>query len=185
MCRREFLHGLAAGSVVLWLPKSADAASVLVPGYDVAFKCLGHLDGPRFLDGHTHDGVVGLAPKLARPFTGTKWHVFSGGNGSIALKCLGELAGNRWLDGRTHDGSVGLAPTSQRPFTGTRWQVVALDASDPNIVGLKCLGHIEGPRWLDGRTHNGSVGLAKTTEPPFTGTKWQVSRYPGRFDDGQ
>jgi hypothetical protein len=59
-------------------------------------------------------------------------------------------------------------------YTGTRWQVVQMDDSNPNIVALKCLGDIEGPRWLDGRTANGTVGLASTTEPPFTGTKWEV-----------
>jgi hypothetical protein len=39
---------------------------------------------------------------------------------------------------------------------------------------LKCLGDIDGPRWLDGRTADGTVGVAPTTEPPFTGTKWEV-----------
>jgi hypothetical protein len=32
----------------------------------------------------------------------------------------------------------------------------------------------KGPRWLDGRTADGTVGVAATTEPPFTGTKWEV-----------
>ena len=51
-----------------------------------------------------------------------------------------------------------------------------------NNVALKCLGNINGPRWLDGRTGNGTVGLAPRTDPPFTGTKWEVQGYPGIFD---
>jgi len=64
----------------------------------------------------------------------------------------------------------------------TRWQVVQVDDNNPNIVALKCLGDIEGPRWLDGRTADGTVGLASTTEPPFTGTKWEVRPYPVPID---
>jgi hypothetical protein len=38
-------------------------------------ECLGHLEGPRFLDGRTHDGTVALAPHTNKPFTGTLWKV--------------------------------------------------------------------------------------------------------------
>ena len=67
------------------------------------------------------------------------------------MKCLGDIEGPRWLDGRTADGTTGLAPNTYEPFTGTRWQVVQIDDYNPNIVALKCLGDIKGPRWLDGR----------------------------------
>jgi hypothetical protein len=33
--------------------------------------------------------------------------------------------------------------------------------------------------FLDGRTQNGSVGLAPNTDPPFTGTRWEVARWTG------
>ncbi|WP_414582282.1 hypothetical protein [Scytonema sp. PCC 10023] len=36
-------------------------------------------------------------------------------------------------------------------------------------------GNINGPRWLDGRTADGTVGLAPTKDEPFTGTKWRVN----------
>ena len=90
------------------------------------------------------------------------------------MKCLGDIEGPRWLDGRTADGTVGLAPNTNRPFTGTRRQVLQVGYNNPNIAVLKCLGDIEGPRWLNGRTAGGTVGVAPTTEPPFTGTKWEV-----------
>ncbi len=184
MRRRDFLQGLAASSVILLLPEQLLADSLLRPGNDVSLRCLGNVNGPRFLDGRTANATVGLAPELSKKFSGTKWHIFSGGAGSIALQCRGSVPGNRWLDGRTAAGTVGLAPNTNKPFTGTRWQVVPLDNSNPNIVGLKCLGNIEGPRWLDGRTGNGTVGLAKTTDPPFTGTRWEVKIYTGCFDEG-
>jgi hypothetical protein len=48
-----------------------------------------------------------------------------------------------------------------------------------------CLGDIQGARWLDGRTTNGTVGLASTTESPFTGTKWEARMYSVTIDENQ
>ena len=46
-----------------------------------------------------------------------------------------------------------------------------------NNVSLRCLGNIPGSlRYLDGRTANGTVGLAPNLTPKFTGTKWRVVR---------
>ena len=154
----------------------------LTHGNKVSLRSLGDKPGPRFLDGRTHDGTVGLAPERREPFTGTKWQVVRAGEGIVALKCLGRIEGPRWLDGRTHDGTVGLAPTTDPPFTGTRWKIVQVDNHNPDIVELQCLGAIEGPRWLDGRTHNGTAGLAPTTDAPFTGTRWEVQAYPVMID---
>jgi hypothetical protein len=159
-------------------------AQVLAPGNNISLRCLGNLPGSRYLDGRTGDGTVGLAPSLTPNYSGTKWRVYRAGEG-VALFCLGNFQGPRWLDGRTADGTVALAPGTKKPYTGTRWQVVQIDSNNPNIVALRCLGDIEGPRWLDGRTANGSVGLASTTAPPFTGTKWEVRRYPVTIDENQ
>ena len=46
-----------------------------------------------------------------------------------------------------------------------------------NNVSLRCLGQIRGPNYpnyLDGRTSDGSVGLAPKLTPKFSGTKWKV-----------
>ncbi|MBO3459871.1 hypothetical protein G7B40_030295 [Aetokthonos hydrillicola Thurmond2011] len=43
------------------------------------------------------------------------------------------------------------------------------------VVTLKCLGDVEGPRFLDGRTREGSVGLAPGTDGVFTGTRWEMT----------
>ncbi len=44
-----------------------------------------------------------------------------------------------------------------------------------HIVMLRCLGNIPGPPWLDGRTQDGSVGLAPDTSPRHSGTRWEVA----------
>jgi len=182
--RREFLQALAVGSAALLLPSRLHAQLLLTPGHEVALKCLGNVPGNRFLDGRTQNATVGLAPSLTKRFSGTKWRVFNAGpNGRISLQCRGNVQGNRWLDGRTQNATVGLAPNRNKPFTGVVWEIVPLDDNNPNIVALKCLGDIEGNRFLDGRTGDGSVGLAKSTDPPFTGTRWQVSAYPVCIDE--
>lgn len=46
-----------------------------------------------------------------------------------------------------------------------------------NNVSLRCLGHIPGPlQYLDGRTRDGTVGLAPNLTKKYTGTKWRVVR---------
>jgi hypothetical protein len=147
-------------------------------GNQVSLCCLGDQPGARYLDGRTNDGTAGLAQEPRKPFTGTKWKVFLIGEGIVAFYCLGDLEGPRWLDGRTHDGTVGLAPSTDPPYTGTRWKVFQVDAGNPDIVALQCLGTTEGPRWLDGRTGDGTVGLAPATNAPFSGTRWEVRAYP-------
>jgi hypothetical protein len=147
----------------------------IIPGHSIALRCLGNIEGPRFLNGMTGNGSVGLAPNLNPPFSGARWVVADGGGpGQVILACAGNVDGPRLLDGRTGNGSVGLAPSLDRPFTGTRWQTI-----DDGRGGtmLRCLGDVEGPRFLDGRTGNGSVGLAQGTDPPFTGTHWEVQDF--------
>jgi hypothetical protein len=95
-------------------------------GDHIALECLGHLPGPRFLDGRTQDGTVGLAPTTGGHFTGTRWKVIKLRKNQISLECFGHLPGPRFLDGRTQDGTVGLAPNTSFPFTGTRWRVAVL-----------------------------------------------------------
>jgi hypothetical protein len=42
-----------------------------------------------------------------------------------------------------------------------------------DIIRLRCRGHIEGKRWLDGGTERGTTALVSTYEG-FSGTRWQV-----------
>jgi hypothetical protein len=91
---------------------------------NLILKCMGDVDGPRFLDGRTGDGSVGLAPITEGNFTGTHWQPLDDGPGRIILKCLGNIDGPRFLDGRTGNGTVGLAPSPEGNFTGTHWEIV-------------------------------------------------------------
>jgi len=99
-------------------------------------KCLGDVEGPRWLDGRTGDGSVGLVPNTDPSYTGTKWEVtFDEPASAYRFKCLGDVEGPRWLDGRTGDGSVGLAPNTDPPYTGTKWQAEpAVIPADPAIL---------------------------------------------------
>jgi hypothetical protein len=89
----------------------------------IVLKCLGNIDGPRFLDGRTADGTVGLASGTEGGFTGTHWDVIDDGAGHLVLKCSGNIDGPRLLEGRTADGTVGLATTAAVPHTGTHWEI--------------------------------------------------------------
>ncbi len=98
---------------------------------------------------------------------------------ALSLQCLGSGAGpnqGTFLDGRTAppNPSVGLATDTVEPFTGARWLALPIQGAPSNQIFLQCLGDIEGSRFLDGRTQNGTVGLAPNTAAPFTGTRWQV-----------
>ncbi len=44
------------------------------------------------------------------------------------------------------------------------------------LLVLECLGTTPGSKWLDGRTTNGTVGLAPGIGGSFSGTAWQVVR---------
>jgi hypothetical protein len=177
MDRRRFVQ--AVGSTPAWLIAFDADAVMLKYGAIYSLRCLGHVKGPRYLDGRTHDGSVALVPDLVKPYSGTKWELVKAGEGLVAFKCRGHLEGARWLDGRTAEGKVGLAPHTRKPFSGTRWQITEVKGG----VTLKCMGSVEGPRWLDGNTGAGTVALAPNTEPPFTGTRWELKFYPTCIDD--
>jgi hypothetical protein len=48
---------------------------------------------------------------------------------------------------------------------------------------LRSLGTAEGPRFLNGRAPDGTVGLAPAADPPFTGTRWaRIELRPGEIE---
>ena len=126
MKHRHFLQTLPVISTALFCSTHLEA-QVLRAGNNVSLRCLGNIPGPRYLDGRTANGTVGLAPNLSPQFTGTEWRVVRTGDGVVELKCLGDIEGPRWLNGRTADGTVGVAPTTEPPFTGTKWEVIPID----------------------------------------------------------
>src|SRR5262245_46375770 len=165
-------------------PFSGTYWRVRMHGKIVVFHCTapGFAPNGRFLDGRLIDGTVGLAPMALGRFTGTRWLLKEDG-GAVTLKCLGELPyDNRFLDGdlRAGQGTVRLAPHTEPPMTGTHWELIEhdyahVDVEPGKIVSLKCLADVPSDYvYLDGIIQSGQVGLAKTSAPPFTGTRWRM-----------
>jgi hypothetical protein len=70
--------------------------------------------------------------------------------------------------------AVGLIiPQIFEIFGDRKLRAVAAIPKHRDIVTLECMGNIPGSRWLDGRTGNGTVGLAPR-KVGFTGTRWQI-----------
>jgi hypothetical protein len=155
----------------------------MLDGAIVSLRCMGDAAGVRWLDGRTQSTTIGLAPSTDGIYTGTKWQLVMIDNRIIpifALKCLGTASGNRWLEGLPFNASfpnqptVRLAPNTNN--AGTRW---FLHPDAPTVIRLKNAGNfplsIEN-LWLDGRTRDGTVGLAPSSNGVYTGTKWEVVR---------
>jgi hypothetical protein len=101
----------------------------------------------------------------------------SGEEAPLGLSFEGGVAGARTLSRRQALGLVGgsLVGASLLSFGLAAPAKADISGIGHNeIITLKCLGDKPGPRYLDGRTQNGTVGLAPNTNPPFTGTKWRV-----------
>jgi hypothetical protein len=169
------------GSLSPWAPFNT--------GDHITLECEGTRPGPSFLDGRTQDGTVGLAPHTTGVFTGTRWEVFRqpgtdtadwGVENRISLHCLGKEPGKRWLDGRTQSsGTVGLAPSNEAQFSGAHWEVYRVEGT-AGLISLRCLGHIPGPRWLEGRTRNDTVAMCGSGYGPCSskGSHWTFTIPP-------
>jgi hypothetical protein len=93
-------------------------------GEAVTLKCIGDTGPNCYLDGHTLDGTVGLAPSSEGQFSGTHWLKARFPGTAVSLYCLGSAEGEkRFLDGITDTASVALAPNTAEPFSGTRWRI--------------------------------------------------------------
>lgn len=125
----------------------------------------------RWLQGNTLTGEVGLV--ASEDAQGTRWKVETpGSDGDCHLKCLDDRKGPfRYLDGDTVRNKVLLRKHTQ-DLTGTNWRILAAVGS---TVHLKCLGNIEGPRWLTGHVAENRVDLRKLLDHAEEETDWQIS----------
>ncbi|MCC5617841.1 hypothetical protein LC605_22690 [Nostoc sp. CHAB 5836] len=99
----------------------------------------------------------------------------------VSISWLGDVNGSIFLNGRTRDANVGLAP-SIKGFSGTRWEMDEFPSNgDTTDVTLKCLGDVDGPRFLDGRTRDGTVALVHSAEG-LTGTRWTINKLSSNGD---
>jgi hypothetical protein len=114
MNRRSFLYFAGAGPVALLSRVSVAAPLKFNEIYSL--KCLGNVNGPRYLDGRTANGTVGLVAKLVKPFSGTKWQLVNAGNGVVAFRWRGDVEGTEMARrknqrrlrrfGSEHDGPI-------------------------------------------------------------------------------
>ena len=124
--------------------------------------------------------VIDLATKTLYVVAKSKTVVSVGASGDLAagdtitLQCLSNKPGSQWLNGLTADGQVSLANAfGGDANSGTWWQVAI--PTGPDALSLMNLGWTRTATvWLDGRTADGSIGLAPSTAPPFTGTSWRA-----------
>lgn len=153
----------------------------------ITLRCLGNVPGPRFLNGLVQgDHSVVLA--ATDDDSGTRWRRGQSASGhSWNLKCLGDPPpgvdpGQLFLAGSA-SGGVLIALASQTPGgTPETWHARPVPGGFTlENVALRDAG--VAARFLDGRTGTGDVGLAPNTDPPFTGTHWEVGFPPNLGDD--
>ena len=153
----------------------------------IFLRCLGNVPGPRFLCGLTQgDHSVVLAEKLGD--FGTVWsrHISKSGM-SWRLECLGPPPpgvdpGKLFLFGSN---SAAVIITPRKPgFDRTQsWHVeevpggVTLENRALRDAGIE-------RRFLDGRTDAADVVLSPNTDPPFTGTHWEIHLADLKDDQG-
>jgi hypothetical protein len=154
---------------------------------DVTLRCLGTAPGPRFLRGMMRgDHSVVLVTLKEGQDNDTHWRRDQNSNGHLwTLRCLGNPPpgvdpGFQFIGG-SRDGAVIIAPKDQMPDGKPEiWRARPVpgvaNAFTLENIALRDVGVAN--RFLDGRTQNGSVGLAPNTDPPFTGTHWEVVPVP-------
>lgn len=147
----------------------------------VVLTCLGTVPGPRILHGYTRGGSsggVGLVPQIGDPFSGTRWARFAEGRRWV-LECMAQDPRStdtyRFLAGGAPVGWVGLLKNVDNDQV--RWLAHPVEGGVTLELATGIYGSAEpvaGHWFLDGRTHDGTVGLAPHTGPPFTGTHWRI-----------
>jgi hypothetical protein len=154
----------------------------------VTIRCLGTVKGPRFLRGMMRgDRSVVLVTLKNGQGDDTFWRRTQNSTGRLwNLDCLGRpppgVNPDRMFLAGTRNGRALLEPQSDAPDGKPDiWRArVIPDVSfgfTLENIGLRDVG---APAFLDGRTQNGSVGFAQNTDPPFTGTRWEIRPLPNK-----
>jgi hypothetical protein len=146
-------------------------------GQTVRIYCLGHVEGSRYLNGVPTTGELNLTNNPA--LLSTQWIIRYAPNGLIYLQCAaGTSTEADYLDGATHLGNVRLVKTGERDhFTGTLWHLMPYRALDGTIAYyIRCQGHLDGTRFLDGNTGENKVSLTNLLGFPVTGSSWRITK---------
>lgn len=160
----------------LWaLPQSQAQTIPFADGQIVRIYCLGHLDGVRYLNGATTTGEVNLQSDAT--LSGVNWKVEYAPNGLVYLRCMGDLDGSRYLHGYTTTGGVNMAVNVAYPATGTLWHLMPYRTlKGGTAYYLRCQGHLDGTRFLNGDTTTGGINLSNELGFPTTGTSWRITK---------
>jgi hypothetical protein len=100
----------------------------------------------------------------------------------VRLRCAGDGNGARFLNAVPDNSNKVFLSNPTDP--GASWVLNPIGNSQYTLF---CLGGITGedillgsnePRYLDGNIFTGEVYLSPNIDPPFTGTRWDVSQGP-------
>jgi hypothetical protein len=141
------------------------------------FEAMGSSSGPRWLGIDASGKVVIQKSDSA---LSTRWKVQPTGGDFFALVNAGIKQGSRFLDAKVESQSLALASEAGGGNSGANWKLF-LQASmkdavaHGDIISLKSLSKIDGPRWLDGSTFDGRMRLQWTEEEKqFSGSRWRI-----------
>ena len=156
---------------------------------NVTISCLGTVDGPRFLRGQVRgDHGVTLVTLRDGHQNDTIWRRNQNSTGRLwNLECLGDHPpgvnpGRLFLAGTSNGGAL-IEPASEGPdgkpeIWHAREIPGVLFGFTLESIGLRDVG---AAAFLDGRTQFAAVGFARNTDPPFTGTRWEIVPLPNNF----
>ncbi|RYZ58037.1 MAG: hypothetical protein EOP07_08155, partial [Proteobacteria bacterium] len=164
------LRADAKYSGVLWRVHAVDNATY-------TFEAMGSAAGSRWLGVDASGKVVIQKSDSA---LSTRWKVQATGGEFFALVNVGLKSGNRFLDAKVESQSLALAPEAGGVYSGANWKLFLQSTmKDPvahgDVISLKSLSKIDGPRWLDGSTYDGKMRLQwSEEEKQFSGARWRI-----------
>lgn len=133
-------------------------------GQTIRMKCADDPDDPRWLCA----GDEGLTLSTKADDVGNLWRVYIEAN-AIFLCNVSNPKRPRWLHGLTHLGSLELVD-NPKGKSGCQWEFVH---SKDALFEVKCLGHLDGARWLDAIIPKEEIRLQKKSDVPVP-MKWEV-----------
>jgi len=151
---------IAPGSMMAQQSKKV----VVQNGQVIRIRCADKPDDKRWLSG-TEEGVLLVKKPDA---SGTLWQVLFENN-VVYLKNVSNPREIRWFHGETHKGAVNMV-TTPKEHSGSRWEFTQLK---DGTFEIRCLGHIDGFRWLHVDIAKGEASLRKKSDTPNI-TKWVV-----------
>jgi hypothetical protein len=133
----------------------------------------------KYLDGRTADLSVGIAPITLNPFGGTHWTAQELTQGIITLKLTLFQGGDRFLKGRPDTAKVELDSIADQVEFPCFWEPIIVDhQNDFDVWILRSMSIFDGPRFLDYRSADDSVGMAPFIDGVFGGTRWTLVPNP-------